>query len=325
MKPRIISGIKPSGRLHLGNYLGALKHFVELQDSNDYDCFFFIADLHSLAEDFDPKEKPAQIADLAVSFLAAGLDPQKSTLFIQSLIPEHSELAWILSTQTPMGELARMTQYKDKSESGGANAGLFTYPVLMAADILLYGAAEVPVGEDQDQHLELTRTLARKFNARFGNTFIEPKGKKTETPRIMSLDDPAKKMAKSRPAGCIFLDDEPVAIQEKLMAAVTDSGSQIAFDEAAKPGISNLLRIASALSGESIENLVSRYRGAGYAAFKKEVGALIANHFTPFRAHKAKLAEHSDKALAVFAKGSKAAQKIAAATTKTVRERVGLV
>ena len=137
MKPRIISGIKPSGRLHLGNYLGALKHFVELQDSNDYDCFFFIADLHSLAEDFDPKEKPAQIADLAVSFLAAGLDPQKSTLFIQSLIPEHSELAWILSTQTPMGELARMTQYKDKSESGGANAGLFTYPVLMAADILL--------------------------------------------------------------------------------------------------------------------------------------------------------------------------------------------
>ncbi|MEK7086816.1 MAG: tryptophan--tRNA ligase, partial [Patescibacteria group bacterium] len=231
-KPILISGIQPTGKLHLGNYLGVLKNFVELQNSGKYECYFFIADLHSLTENFDPAEKPKQILDLATDYLAAGLDPKKSIIFIQSQIPTHSELTWILNAITPMGELNRMTQFKEKSEIApkNVNVGLFDYPVLMAADVLLYDTQFVPVGDDQLQHLELTRTLARKFNGKFGKTFIEPKALLTETPRLMSLDEPKKKMSKSRPTGCLFIDDSPSTIRAKIKTAVTDSGKEIKYD-----------------------------------------------------------------------------------------------
>ncbi|MBI2604423.1 MAG: tryptophan--tRNA ligase, partial [Candidatus Harrisonbacteria bacterium] len=269
-KPMLISGIQPSGKLHLGNYLGALKNFVALQKSGNYQCLFFIADLHSLTETYDPEMKPGQILDLAASYLALGLDPKKSTLFVQSQVPQTTELAWILGTLTPFGELRRMTQFKDKAESQeeNVNVGLFTYPVLMAADMLLYDAAFVPVGEDQLQHLELTRTLARKFNSRFGETFVEPKPLMTSVPRLMSLADPMKKMSKSQPDGCLFLDDAPEVIEAKLKRAVTDSGSVVKYDEKEKPGISNLLRIMSALSGKQIPELEKAFAGENYSEFK---------------------------------------------------------
>jgi tryptophanyl-tRNA synthetase len=254
-KPIILSGIQPSGHLHIGNYLGALKNFVDLQNSGQYDCFFMIADLHSLTETYVVADKKTQLLDLASTYLASGLDPKKSVQFFQSHISAHTELAWILNTITPMGELERMTQYKDKSGRMETNAGLFTYPALMASDILLYSTTLVPVGDDQDQHLELTRTLARKFNGKFGQTFPEPKALHTETPRIMSLDNPEKKMSKSQPSGCLFLDDEPEVIRKKVMSAVTDSGSEVKLDETNKPGVSNLLRIMKAVTGKSIEQL----------------------------------------------------------------------
>ncbi len=325
MKPVIISGIQPSGRLHIGNYLGALKNFVDLQNSGEYEPYFFIADLHSLTEGYTPEEKRAQIADLAASYLAAGLNPRKSTLFIQSAIPAHSELAWIFNTITPMGELERMTQYKDKSDHMETNAGLFTYPVLMAADILLYGAAFVPVGNDQDQHLELTRTIARKFNGRFGETFVEPKAKHTELPRVMSLADPMKKMSKSQPSGCLFLDDEPEMIKKKIMSAVTDSGSEIKFDEANKPGISNLLLITSTLSGKTVAALETEFAGKNYGQFKAAVAEVIVNALAPFRKKKMELVKDPKKALKVFASGAKKANKVASAKLKEAYQKVGLI
>src|SRR3989338_3880433 len=237
-KPIVVSGIQPTGRLHIGNYLGALKNFVDLQNSEKYRCFFFIADYHALTGDITDFSK--KITELQIDFLAAGLDPKKSTLFVQSEVPGHTDLGWILSTVTPFGELARMTQFKDKSEkqAENVNAGLFTYPALMAADILMYDAVFVPVGDDQDQHLELTRTIARRFNKKYGETFIEPKSLHTETPRVMSLTDPTYKMSKSEPAGCLFLDDELTVIEKKIKTAVTDSGSDVRYDEKTKPAIS---------------------------------------------------------------------------------------
>ncbi|MFH0806597.1 MAG: tryptophan--tRNA ligase [Candidatus Brennerbacteria bacterium] len=348
MKPILISGIQPSGKLHLGNYLGALKHFVELQNSGKYRCFFFIADLHSLTGEYAPKEKTAQIADLMRSYLAAGLSPVKSTLFLQSSIPAHSELAWILNTITPMGELRRMTQFKDKasdmakSKSGKVyeisvhenamdhwkslidpNVGLFNYPVLMAADVLLYDAGAVPVGDDQDQHLELTRTLARKFNSRFGKTFIEPKSLHTAVPRLMSLDDPTKKMSKSRPAGCLFMDDLPLVIREKLAHATTDSGHEVKYDEKNKPGISNLLTIYSALTDEALQLTVARYKDKGYADFKRAVADVVVKALAPYQAAKKKLS--SPTAKAAFAKGNKAAMVIAENKMVEVKKKIGLI
>lgn len=324
-KPVIISGIQPSGKLHIGNYLGALKNFVELQESGKYQCFFFIADLHSLTEEYNLVEKKAQILDTAISYLAAGLTPKKSNLFIQSHVTGHTELSWILNTITPMGELSRMTQFKDKSERMEANVGLFSYPVLMAADILLYNSAFVPVGDDQDQHLELTRTLARKFNNRFGEAFIEPKALHTATPRVMSLDEPTKKMSKSRPAGCLFIDDEPEVIKKKVMAAVTDSGSEIIFNPEKKPGISNLLLIVSALTGVDIPSLEKQFQGNNYGQFKSAVATIISDHFDAFRKAKAKLVKKPTSALAPFNKGAAKAQKVAEKKLALVRERVGLL
>lgn len=325
MKPIVLSGIQPSGRLHIGNYLGALKNFVALQNSGEYQPYFVVVDLHSLTEDYTPTEKSAQIIDLAASYLAAGLDPKKSTLFIQSHVPAHTELAWILNTITPMGELERMTQYKDKAERIGNNAGLFTYPVLMAADIILYDAAFIPVGDDQDQHLELTRTLARKFNGRFGETFIEPKALHTETPRVMSLDEPTKKMSKSRPAGCLFIDDEPEVIKKKIMSAVTDSGSEITFDEANKPGISNLLLILRALTGKTMAELETDFAGKNYGQFKTIVAQTVTDYFAPIREKKSKLLKKPEKVLSIFKAGAKKANKAAQSKLKVVYGKIGLL
>lgn len=326
MKPILISGIQPSGKLHLGNYLGALKNFVELQNSGKYQCFFFIADLHSLTEPYTPKEKRAQVLDLMRSFLAVGLNPKKSTLFVQSSIPAHSELAWILNTITPMGELFRMTQFKDKSavtsDKLSVNVGLFDYPVLMAADILLYDVSVVPVGDDQDQHLELARTLARKFNTRFTKTFVEPKALHTNVPRLMSLDDPTKKMSKSRPVGCLFMDDPPEEIRAKLARATTDSGQEIKYDENHKPGISNLLLIHSSLSGESVLALEKKYAGRGYADFKRDVAEAVIQALAPYQTTKKKMSAAT--ATAAFAKGNTAAAKIAGEKMVEVKKKIGL-
>ncbi|MBI2048015.1 MAG: tryptophan--tRNA ligase [Parcubacteria group bacterium] len=328
-KPILISGIQPSGKLHTGNYLGALKNFVELQNSRKYDCYFFIADYHSLTESFDATGIPLLMED----YLAAGLDPKKSTLFIQSQVPKSTELAWILSALTPFGELARMTQFKEKAWSskkdalvkklsqalalyrkknglkleedemkevenelvksipsseflnveGPANVGLFTYPVLMTADILLYDAEFVPVGDDQLQHLELARTLVRKFNNKFGKVFVEPKPLLTKTPRIMSLSDPAKKMSKSVPQSCLFLDDSPETIRKKVMSATTDSGREVKYDETEKPGITNLIKIYEGFSGKSVIQIENEFAGKNYGEFKTALAEVITKNLKPFR------------------------------------------
>ena len=327
MKPILISGIQPTGKLHIGNYLGALKNFVELQDSGKYECYFFIADLHSLTEQFDPKEKGEQILNLVADFLAAGLNPHKSTIFLQSRIPAHSELAWILNTITPMGELLRMTQFKDKSsrQKENVNVGLFTYPTLMAADILIYSTNVVPVGDDQDQHLEITRTLARKFNTKFGKTFIEPKAVYTKTPRVMSLANPLKKMSKSEPESCLFIDDSPEEIQNKIKRAVTDSGSEITYDKKNKPAISNLLEIYSSLSGEGIQALEKKCKGKKYVEFKVDVAKAITDHFADFRKAKSALVKNPASLLSIISEGSAEAGKVANRKIAEVKKKIGLI
>lgn len=340
-KPILLSGIQPSGRLHLGNYLGALKNFVDLQNSGKYECYFFIADLHSLTEQFDPKTKHEQILELAADFLAAGLDPstslrtspKKSVIFQQSQIPAHSELAFILNTLTPMGELERMTQFKDKtslhptsniSHPTSPNVGLFTYPTLMAADIILYDANFVPTGDDQDQHLELARTLVRKFNARFGKTFIEPKNLHTETPRVMSLGDPMKKMSKSLPETCLFLDDAPEIIKSRIKRAITDSGSEIKFDPERKPAISNLLKIYSALNNQAVKQVEQSFAKSSYSDFKSSLADLVVSHFSGFRTKKKSLLTEPQTLVATLLSGSKAASKIASKKMEEVKEKIGL-
>lgn len=326
MKPVLVSGIQPTGQLHLGNYLGALKHFVDLQNSGRYDCFFFIADLHSLTETFSPREKEKQIADLLANYIAAGVDPKKSVLFLQSSVPAHAELAWILNTITPFGELRRMTQFKDKSETApeNVNVGLFTYPILMAADIILYDAKYVPVGEDQVQHLELARTLARKFNARFGKTFVEPQPLLTEVPRLMSLDNAEKKMSKSQPAGCLFLDDSPDAIRAKIKRAVTDSGKEILFDPVKKPAISNLLLIYSALSGHPIGKIEREFSGKGYGEFKHTLAEVAVDAFEPFQKKKKVLLRNPKNLKKLLAGGNRKAAKVSGTKIEDVKARLGL-
>lgn len=338
-KPVLISGIQPSGRLHLGNYLGALKNFVELQNSGKYRTYFFIADLHSMTEEYDPKEKSSQIFDLMADYLAAGLDPKQSVLFVQSDVPRHAELAWVLSTLTPMGELRRMTQFKEKSgeDAEVSNVGLFTYPVLMAADILLYDAAFVPVGDDQDQHLELARTLARKFNKRFparnagrsaaggGETFIEPKPLHTNVTRLMSLDDPARKMSKSRPTGCLFLDDAPAVIRKKIMRAVTDSGTEILADLKRKPAIANLLIMMSALSGEPVRAIEERYHGAtSYAEFKRELAEVVVRALEPLQKAKRSFVADAPSVEKIFYEGGRAASSVATDKHIAIWRAIGL-
>lgn len=327
MKPVIVSGIQPTGKLHIGNYLGALKNFVELQNSGKYECFFFVADYHSLTEDYNPKEKKEQIDDLLIYFLSAGLDPKKSTIFVQSEIAEHAELAWILNTITPLGELRRMTQFKDKStkEAEGVNAGLLTYPVLMSADVLLYNAQFVPVGDDQDQHLELARTLARKFNSKFGKTFVEPQALHTKIPRLMSLDDPEKKMSKSRSEGCLFLDDEPNVIRTKIKKAVTDSGKEIVYNLKEKPAVSNLLLMYSAFGGKKIADIEKMYKGRGYAEFKSDLAEMVVGGLEPIQKKKGEVKKKMLTMKKEIASGNKKVQKIASEKMKEVRKKIGLI
>lgn len=325
MKPILVSGMQPTGRLHIGNYLGALKNFVDLQNSGEYQCCFFLADLHALTEGPEPRALGENIVNLAADYLAVGLDPKKSLIYQQSLIPAHSELAWILNTVTPMGELERMTQYKDKAarQAANVNAGLFDYPVLMAADIILYGAKFVPVGDDQMQHLELTRTVARRFNARFGDTFIEPKGVLTQTPRVMSLKDPSKKMSKSDPESCLFIDDPPEDIKRKLARAVTDSDSTISYDPKKKPGLSNLLEIYGAFEGKDPHAVVIEFEERRYSDLKAGLAELIAGHFAEFRRRKAQLLAKPATIRKILAAGSKRAGAVADKKMAEVRERVG--
>jgi tryptophanyl-tRNA synthetase len=318
--------MQPTGRLHIGNYLGALQNHVFLQNSGEYNCFFMVADLHSLTEPFDAKEKRVQILNLFADFLAAGLDPKRSTLFLQSLVPAHSELTWIFNTITPMGELERMTQFKDKAarQMANVNAGLFDYPVLMAVDILLYDPRFVPVGDDQVQHLELTRTIARKFNKQFGETFVEPKILLTKTPRVMSLKHPEKKMSKSEPDGCVFLDDSPEEIKTKIARAVTDSGTEIKYDPAHKPGLANLLEIYGAFTHMEPKLVADEFMGKSYSEFKHKLAVLIAGHFHEFREKKKKLMAKPSTLISLLKSGSKKANAVAEKKMAEVRKKVGI-
>ena len=324
-KPTILSGIQPSGRLHIGNYLGALSNFTQLQNSGKYNCFFTIVDYHSISETYDPKDKPGQILDLAANFLAAGLSPEKSTLFVQSHVPEHLELAWILNSVTPIAELERMTQYKDKAQrqAQNINAALFNYPVLMAADILIYRADEVPVGADQKQHLELTNVLARKFNSRFGEYFNEVKPIWTRFPKVMDLKRPENKMSKSVPEGCIFLDDEPEEIRRKLQKAVTAS-------EAGKqsPGEQNLMSLLGHFGTADEVKYFSDAQKSGslkYSELKEALAKNISAYFTEFREKKKRLMAKPEYLKQILDEGSSRAQKVASATLKEVKQKIGLI
>jgi tryptophanyl-tRNA synthetase len=322
---RVFSGIRPTGELHIGNYLGAVKQWVRIQDENE--CFFGIMDYHAITTPFDPKEMERNIFETLIVYLAAGIDPKKSTIFVQSHIKEHTELAWILGTITPLGDLKRMTQFKEKSKKHPeyVNAGLLNYPLLMAADILLYKTDLVPVGKDQVQHVELAREIARRFNKMFGKVFKEPKVLLSEGEKIMSLQNPKKKMSKTDdPKGCILLFDEPEEIEKKVMRAVTDLGREIKYDPVKKPGISNLLKIYSIFSEKSIEELEEKYKGKGYEEFKRDLAKLLIKKLEIFRKKKKELEKRKVYLKEILKRGAERAEKIAKLTMKEVREKMGL-
>lgn len=324
---RVFSGIRPTGELHIGNYLGAMKQWVELQENNE--CVFCIVDLHALTTPYNPKELQKNILEVAIAYLAAGLDPEKCIFFVQSQVKEHLELTWFLNTVCPTSELARMTQFKEKSKQfkENVNAGLLDYPVLMAADILLYQTDFVPVGRDQKQHVELSRTLARKFNKRFGKTFKEPQVLLPKTgEKIMSLQNPKKKMSKTdEPKGCISLFDSPEEIKKKIMTAVTDPGKKISYNPDSKPGISNLLIIYSLFSGKSIKEIEKRFKGKGYAEFKKQLSQLLLLKLEPFRRKRKELLAREVYVREMLNRGARRAKVIAASTMTGVRKKVGLI
>jgi tryptophanyl-tRNA synthetase len=323
-KQRIFSAVQPSGELHIGNYLGALKNFVELQ--NKYECFFFIADYHSISGNYDPKEKSKQILDLAKDFLAIGLNPDKCIIAVQSQIPEHTELAWIFNTITPLSELYRMTQFKDKSQfqEKNINMGLLDYPVLQAADILIYKANAVPVGQDQVQHIELTRKIARYFNNKFGQTFPEPKDIITETPKIMSLIDPSKKMSKSHGLkSYIGINDPPEAIKQKLKKAMTDIGTTGKMT----PATENLFLLLKILGKpEHYEKLLVQHKKGiiKYGQLKEALADDIIDYFSPFRAKRKELEAKPEYVKEILANGADRARKIAKETMREVKEKIGL-
>lgn len=323
---RVLSGIQPTGSLHIGNYLAAIKQWVELQDKNE--CVFPIVDLHSLTIPYDPKKLQENILEAAIAYLAAGINPQKCILFIQSHIKEHSELCWLLNTVCPMGDLERMTQYKEKSKQfkKDVNAGLFTYPILMAADILLYKTEAVPVGKDQVQHTELARTIARRFNKRFGNIFPEPRPMLSKTgAKILSLNDPKKKMSKSLgPQSYVSLFDEPNAIERKIMSSVTDTDKKIKYNISRKPGISNLLAIYSLFADKEIKDIEKEFEGKGYAEFKKSLSELLINKLEPFRRKRKELLLKKDYIEDILNEGAKRAEVLAKETMKEVKEKMGL-
>jgi len=324
---RIFSGIRPTGELHIGNYLGAIRQWIELQEKNE--CIFCIVDLHAITTPYQPETLQKNILDVGISYLAAGLNPEKCIFFVQSQIKEHSELAWILGTITPLGELQRMTQFKEKSKKHPeyVNAGLLNYPLLMAADILLYQTDLVPVGIDQRQHVELSREIARRFNKRFGEVFRTPECLLPKIgAKIMSLQKPKKKMSKTDdPQGCIGLFDAPEEIQEKIMAAVTDPGKEIKYDPQKKPGISNLLIIYSLFSGKSIKDLEKRFKKSGYEKFKNSLTELLINSLEPFRRKRKELLSREVYVKEILEQGRKRAQIIAQSTMAEVKKKMGLV
>ncbi|MEU9185150.1 tryptophan--tRNA ligase [Streptomyces sp. NPDC048484] len=328
--PRVLSGIQPTaGSFHLGNYLGAVRQWVALQESHD--AFYMVVDLHALTLPQDPADLRANTRLAAAQLLAAGLDPERCTLFVQSHVPEHAQLAWIMNCLTGFGEASRMTQFKDKSARQGAeraSVGLFTYPILQVADILLYQANEVPVGEDQRQHIELTRDLAERFNGRFGQTFTVPKPYiLKETAKIFDLQDPAIKMSKSAstPKGLINLLDDPKATAKKVKSAVTDTDTVIRFDIENKPGISNLLGIYSTLTGIGIAELEQKYAGKGYGALKTDLAEVMVDFVTPFRERTQQYLDDPETLDSILAKGAEKARAVAAETLSQAYEKVGFL
>ncbi|MBI4049229.1 MAG: tryptophan--tRNA ligase [Candidatus Doudnabacteria bacterium] len=317
MKETILSGIRASGKLHIGNYLGALKQFIELQDKYGRNCYFFIADLHAITTPFKFDEVSEDTIQVAADYLAAGIDPEKSTFFLQSYVPAHTQLAWIFESITPLGELYRMTQFKEKSEgikNESVNTGLLTYPVLMAADILLYKPTLVPVGEDQTQHLELTRKIARKFNNKFGKTFPEPKNYALKPLRIMSLTDPTKKMSKTGDEA-LMLDDPPDEILRKLKKAVTATDTK-----QGSPGVDNLKFLLEQFGATAQVKDFSKYN-----ELKETLAKTIADYFADFRAKKKTLLSKPDQIHEILAEGAKKASKVASQTLAEVKQKIGLI
>jgi tryptophanyl-tRNA synthetase len=327
--PRVLSGIQPTaGSFHLGNYLGALRQWVALQETTE--TFYCVVDLHAITADWDPAELRQNTLASAAQLIALGVDPERSTLFLQSHVPAHVQLSWVLECVTRFGEASRMTQFKDKSQREGADGssvGLFTYPVLMAADILVYQADQVPVGDDQRQHLELTRDVATRFNNRFGQTFTVPTGFIPEAgARVMDLQTPEKKMSKSLPpAGCVNLLDDPAVTAKKIRSAVTDTGREVVFDPATKAGVSNLLTIHSALSGRSFADLEEHFAGRGYGDLKKELAEVVTDFVTPVRARTQELLDDRAELERVLARGAERAREVADRTVAAAYEHAGFL
>ena len=322
---RMLSGIKPTGRLHFGNYIGAISQFVNYQD--EYEMYIFIANQHAITVPTDPKALRQNTKDLIALYLAAGLDPEKCTLFLQSDVDAHVKLGWVFTCLTYMGELQRMTQYKDKTAKGetGITDGLFTYPCLMAADILLYDADYVPVGQDQKQHVELTRHLAERFNNRYSETFVVPQPLETKVgKKIFSLQDPTKKMSKSETdaKGTIDLLDDPAVARKKIMSAITDSVGIIQYDPESQPGLANLLTIQSVLANEPIEDIVKRYEGKGYGELKKEIGQTVYDFLTDLQAKYKKIIE-SNVIDQILEEGAKKASYVANKKIRKVYKKIG--
>ncbi|MFF2922920.1 tryptophan--tRNA ligase [Streptomyces celluloflavus] len=329
-RPRVLSGIQPTaGSFHLGNYLGAVRQWVALQESHD--AFYMVVDLHAITVPQDPAELRQNTRIAVAQLLAAGLDPERCTLFVQSHVPEHAQLGWVMNCVTGFGEASRMTQFKDKSAKQGADrttVGLFTYPVLMVADILLYQANQVPVGEDQRQHLELTRDLAERFNTRFGDTFTVPSPYIVkETAKIFDLQDPSVKMSKSAssPKGIVDLLDDPKVTAKKIKSAVTDTDTVIRFDREAKPGVSNLLTILSTLTGTDVPELERSYEGKGYGVLKTDLAAAMVEFVTPFRDRTQEYLDDPETLDSILAKGAEKARAVAAETLATTYDRLGLL
>ena len=329
-RPRVLSGMQPSGdSLHLGNYLGALVNWVKTQD--DYDAYFFIPDMHAITVPQDPAELRNRTRVTAAQFIAGGIDLEKSTLFVQSQVPEHAQLAWVLNCITGFGEASRMTQFKDKSSKGGADVasvGLFTYPVLMAADILLYQPQVVPVGDDQRQHVELARDLATRFNHRFGETFVVPEAFiQKQGARIYDLQNPTSKMSKSAssPNGLINILDEPKTVAKRIKSAVTDADTVVAHDRANKPGVTNLLEILSAVTGTPVPSLVNEFEGKMYGHLKVAVAEAVVEALTPVRARTLELLEDPAELDSILAAGAHKAREVASKTLADVYERVGFM
>jgi tryptophanyl-tRNA synthetase len=327
-RPRVLSGIQPSGDFHLGNYIGAVRHWVADQDRND--CFYLIVDLHAITLPQDPQELRDRTLELATILLAAGIDPERSTMFVQSHVPEHAELTWVLQCIATVGELRRMTQFKEKTAKGqesSSSAGLFTYPVLQAADILLYRTDKVPVGEDQRQHLELTRDVAGRFNRRFGDTFVLPEA--TIPPvgaKIMDLQNPEAKMSKSSesPQGTVAILDPPEELTRKVRTAVTDSGREIVARED-KPAITNLLTIYSVIAGQPVEDLEARYEGSGYAQFKSDLAEELVAFLEPFQRRYRELRDDPGEIARLLGIGAEKARAVAADMLALAYDRVGFL